>query len=122
MISNSLFERGLRDLYCRPSCEIIKEPFGGAHRNKEQIIFSTREVLNKYLEEFERYSKKEIFEQRKEKFLNIGKQKTFAAFSKEAAWIEKSDFFASIKKFLFKFKIKLLLIFLLIFLSFLFFI
>jgi acetyl-CoA carboxylase carboxyl transferase subunit alpha len=30
--------------------EIIKEPIGGAHRNKESLIFSTKEVLIKYLE------------------------------------------------------------------------
>ena len=29
--------------------EIIEEPIGGAHRNKEQIISSTKEILIKYL-------------------------------------------------------------------------
>ena len=46
--------------------EIIKEPTGGAHRNKEQGIFSTKEVLLKYLEKFKKYTREEIFEQRKE--------------------------------------------------------
>ena len=45
--------------------EIIKEPIGGAHRNKEEAIFSTKEVLAKYLEEYKKYTGKEIFEQRK---------------------------------------------------------
>ena len=61
--------------------EIIKEPIGGAHRNKEAVIFSTKEVLIKYLDEFAKYTKEEIYEQRKEKFLNIGKDKSFSVFS-----------------------------------------
>ena len=56
--------------------EIIKEPIGGAHRNKEQVIFSTKEILIKYLEEFRKYTREEILEQRKEKFLNIDPKKT----------------------------------------------
>ena len=63
--------------------EIIEEPVGGAHRNKEQVISSTRNVLKKYLEEFKNYSGEEIFEQRKKKFLNIGKQRSFSTFLKD---------------------------------------
>jgi len=94
--------------------EIIKEPIGGAHRNKEQVIFSTKNVLMKYLDEFEKYSKNEIVEQRKEKFLNIGKQRSFITFSKENKWIPKSSFFITIKENLFKFKKKITIISLLI--------
>ena len=94
--------------------EIIKEPIGGAHRNREDLIFSIKKVLIKHLEEFKKYSREEIFEQRKEKFLSIGKQKTFTVFSKKAVWVGKDNFFASIKKILFKFK-KELIIALLIF-------
>ena len=89
--------------------EIIKEPIGGAHRNKEDLISSIKEVLIKHLKEFKKYSREEIFVQRKEKFLNIGKQKTFTVFSKEAAWISKSNFFEFIKKILFKFKKELII-------------
>tara|TARA_X000000368_G_C23012344_1_gene704090 strand:- start:608 stop:1705 length:1098 start_codon:yes stop_codon:yes gene_type:complete len=78
--------------------EIIKEPVGGAHRNKEQIQLSIREKLIKYLEEFEQYSGEEIFEQRKEKFLNIGKQKTFKVFSDQISWSKKESFISNIKK------------------------
>ncbi len=95
--------------------EIIKEPIGGAHRNKENIIFSTKKVLVKYLEEFKNFSREEIFEQRQEKFLSIGKQKTFTVFSRETTWIKENDFFAFIKKILFKFKKELIIIALLIF-------
>jgi len=89
--------------------EIIKEPTGGAHRNKEQVIFSTKEILTKYLEEFRKYTREEILEQRKEKFLNIGQQRTFTIFSKERDWIVKDDFFASVKKILFKYKKELII-------------
>ncbi len=84
--------------------EVIKEPIGGAHRNKEKIIFSTKHVLLKYLEEFKKYTKEEILEQRKEKFLKIGKQKTFTVFSKESDWIIKTNFYIFIKEILFKFR------------------
>jgi len=60
--------------------EVIPEPLGGAHRNKEQSILSAKAVLKKYLEEFSNYSKEKIYEQRKNKFLTIGKQKSFVEF------------------------------------------
>ena len=100
--------------------EIIKEPIGGAHRNKESLIFSTKELLIKYLEEFKNLSGEEIFKQRKEKFLRIGKQETFTVFSRETPWIKKSNFFPFIKKILFKFKKELIIIALLIFTAILF--
>ena len=84
--------------------EIIKEPVGGAHRNKEQAILSIKKALIKYLEEFKKYTREEIFEQRKKKFLNIGKEKNFTAFTKGTNWIRKENFFIHIKKILFKFK------------------
>ena len=84
--------------------EVIKAPTGGAHRNKEEIVLSTKETLIKYLDEFTKYTREEIFERRKEKFLNIGKQKTFTIFSTKGKWIEKDNFFVFIKKILFKFK------------------
>jgi acetyl-CoA carboxylase carboxyl transferase subunit alpha len=84
--------------------EIIKEPTGGAHRNKEQVIFSTKEVLIKHLEEFKKKTREEILEQRKEKFLNIGQQKAFTIFSSKHDWNIKDNFIASVKKILFKYK------------------
>ena len=89
--------------------EIIKEPTGGAHRNKEQVIFSTKEVLLKYLEKFKEYTREEIFEQRKEKFLSIGKRKAFTIFSKESDWVAKDNFFVFVKEILFKFKKELII-------------
>ena len=94
--------------------EVIKEPIGGAHRNKEQVIFSTKDILIKYLEEFKKYTREEIFEQRKEKFLSIGKRKAFTIFSKESDWIAKDNFFVFVKEILFKFKKELIIVVLLI--------
>jgi len=84
--------------------EIIKEPTGGAHRNKEQVIFSTKEVLVKHLEEFKKNTREEILEQRRKKFLNIGQQKAFAIFSKKHDWNIKNNFLVSVKEILFKYK------------------
>ena len=99
--------------------EVITEPIGGAHRNKEQVIFSTKEVLIKYLEEFKKYTGEEIFEQRKEKFINIGKQKFFKVFSSKTNWIKKDNLFEFSKEILSKFKKKLIIVILLIVLVFL---
>ena len=71
--------------------EVIKEPIGGAHRNKEQIISSTKEVLKRCLQEFKEYSREEILEKRKEKFLSIGKQKSFKVFSDNVYWTKKDN-------------------------------
>tara|TARA_Y100000590_G_scaffold445239_1_gene577076 strand:- start:793 stop:1890 length:1098 start_codon:yes stop_codon:yes gene_type:complete len=94
--------------------EVIKEPTGGAHRNKDQVIFSAKLILKKYLEEFKKYKREEIFEQRKEKFLKIGKQKAFTIFSNEKDWIAKENFFTSTKEFIFKFKKEILIGFVLV--------
>jgi len=84
--------------------EVIKEPIGGAHRNRGEIISSTKAILKKYLEEFEKYSREEIFEERKEKFLNIGKQKSFKAFSSSSYWIKKDNIFSFLKEKFSKYK------------------
>jgi len=97
--------------------EVIKEPIGGAHRNKEQVVSSTKAILIKYLEEFKKYTRNEIFQQRKEKFLSIGRQRAFKIFSKERDWIVKDNFFVFAKEILFKFKKELLIGVLLIFMG-----
>ena len=89
--------------------EIIKEPIGGAHRNRDEVVLSTKMALKKYLEEFKKYTRDEIFEQRKEKFLNIGKQKAFTEFFKQTQWIRKDNFFATVEKNLSKFKKELII-------------
>ena len=94
--------------------EIIQEPIGGAHRNQKQVIFSVKTALIKYLEEFKNYTREEIFEQRKKKFLNIGRQKSFIISSKEEiSLVEKDNFFTLFKKNFLKYKKQLIITFLL---------
>ena len=97
--------------------EIIKEPIGGAHRNKEAVITSTREALVKYLEEFKKYTRDEILQQRKNKFLKIGKPKAFKFYSEKNEWILKNTFFTKVKEISFRFKKELIIISLLTFLG-----
>jgi len=102
--------------------EIILEPVGGAHRNKEEIVSSTKKAIVRNLQEFKQFNRETILEKRKEKFLNIGKQKPLKIFSKQIDWTNKDSFLTSIKGLLFKYK-KLLIaaIFLLFALIFFFF-
>ena len=59
--------------------EIIKEPLGGAHRDKDLILSSVRESISKNLNLFKEMTADEILEQRKNKFLQIGRNKGFVA-------------------------------------------
>ena len=76
LTANELFKMGIID-------EIIKEPNGGAHRDREKIVFSTKLTLARHLQEFEGKDRHEIFEQRKNKFLSIGKYKGLNTFLKD---------------------------------------
>ena len=67
------------------------------------------------LEEFKNYTREEIFEQRKRKFLNIGRQKSFITSSKdEISLVEKDNLFALVKKVCLEYKNKLIIAFLLL--------
>ena len=57
--------------------EIIKEPLGGAHRDKNLILENIRASISKNLENFKTMTPQEIFETRKNKFLKIGRNKGF---------------------------------------------
>ena len=100
--------------------EIINEPVGGAHRNSEETILNTKAALLRNLKEFEDFTREDVFEQRKEKFLNIGKYKSFTLFSKDSEWIKKENFLQIFKQNLFNFKKELIIISLLILFSLLF--
>jgi len=83
--------------------EVISEPVGGAHRNKNQIMLSIKDVLKKYLNEMSTLSREEIFNQRKTKFLEIGRQKGFASPSTDEARLSvKNNIYTFIKLFLSK--------------------
>ena len=57
--------------------EIIPEPLGGAHRDSDQIASEIKKSILKNLEEFENLSGNQIFEQRKNRFLKIGRDQGF---------------------------------------------
>jgi len=63
--------------------EIIPEPVGGAHRDKDLILDNVRESLKKNLDFFETMDKDEILTHRKNKFLSIGRNKGFTTQSED---------------------------------------
>ena len=74
--------------------EIIPEPSGGAHRDKDLILENVRNALNKNLENFKQMSPEEIFDGRKNKFLKIGRSKGFMSNLNELSSLnlEKNNF------------------------------
>ena len=65
--------------------EIIPEPVGGAHRDKDLILDNVRESLKKNLDFFEKMDKNEILTHRKNKFLSIGRNKGFTTQSEDGS-------------------------------------
>ena len=57
--------------------EIILEPLGGAHRDRNLILNNVRESISKNLSLFQEMTAEEILDQRKNKFLKIGRGKGF---------------------------------------------
>ena len=57
--------------------EIIEEPLGGAHRDKNLILRNVRSSIASNLEIFKSMTPDEIISQRKDKFLSIGRHKGF---------------------------------------------
>ena len=55
--------------------EIIEEPIGGAHRDKDKILNSVKISIEKSLVEFSDLSREEVLEKRKNKFLSMGRSK-----------------------------------------------
>ena len=58
--------------------EIIPEPLGGAHRDPENIAADIKHSIIKNLKSFENFSKEEIYDHRKTKFLQIGRDQGFS--------------------------------------------
>ena len=57
--------------------EVIKEPLGGAHRDRETIAQDVKHSIIKNLRYFENLSRDEVYDDRKTKFLKIGREKGF---------------------------------------------
>ncbi len=68
--SKDLFDLNIID-------EIILEPLGGAHRDRDLIIDNVRNSIRKNLEFFTDMNGEDILLQRKNKFLSIGRSKGF---------------------------------------------
>jgi len=59
--------------------EIIPEPIGGAHRDRDLILNNVRKSIENNLNEFLNMSRDEIFNHRRNKFLIIGRTKGFVS-------------------------------------------
>ena len=59
--------------------EIIAEPVGGAHRDRDLVLDNVRSSLRKNLNHFSNMSEDEILTHRKNKFLSIGRSKGFVS-------------------------------------------
>mgnify|MGYP000526146655 FL=1 len=57
--------------------EIIPEPLGGAHRDKNLMLNNLKISISKNLEDFKIMTPEEIYNNRKNKFLKIGRSKGF---------------------------------------------
>ncbi|MDA9615817.1 acetyl-CoA carboxylase carboxyltransferase subunit alpha [Candidatus Pelagibacter sp.] len=57
--------------------EIVPEPIGGAHRNRDLILDNVRKSIESNLNEFFNMSGDEVLNHRKNKFLTIGRSKGF---------------------------------------------
>ena len=55
--------------------EIIEEPLGGAHRDKNALLNEVKKSIRKNLKEFSELSREDIVNHRKQKFLSIGRKK-----------------------------------------------
>ena len=61
--------------------EIIPEPLGGAHRDKNLILENVRNSIERSINDFNSLTREEVYNKRKEKFLSIGRTKGFATSS-----------------------------------------
>jgi acetyl-CoA carboxylase carboxyl transferase subunit alpha len=79
--------------------EIIPEPVGGAHRDKDLILDNVRDSLKKNLDFFQTMDKDEILTHRKNKFLSIGRNKGFTTQSDDGNDLSmKANVFESINQ------------------------
>ena len=73
--------------------EIIPEPVGGAHRDRDLILSNVKLSIKKNLDEFNLMNKEEIISHRKNKFLSIGRNQGFGRIANnEENLVMKEDF------------------------------
>ena len=101
--------------------EIIPEPLGGAHRDRNLILRNVKESISKNLNTFQEMSAEDILDQRKNKFLKIGRNEGFISNLENLSTLENKrssmdQFFNKNKKIYavsFLFLVAILIIFLL---------
>ena len=71
LTAKDLLELGIID-------EVIGEPLGGAHRDRETMAQKIKHSIIKNLRYFENLSRNEVYNDRKAKFLKIGRERGFA--------------------------------------------
>jgi acetyl-CoA carboxylase carboxyl transferase subunit alpha len=59
--------------------EVIPEPIGGAHRDRDLILDNVRKSIENNLNELFNMSQDEVLNHRKNKFLTIGRSKGFVS-------------------------------------------
>ncbi len=94
--------------------EIIPEPLGGAHRDKNLILNNVRESIAKNLNLFKEMSDAEIMDHRKNKFLKIGRNKGFISNPENLSTIYNKN---NIDKFYFRNRKAIFLTILLLFIA-----
>ena len=57
---------------------VIKEPLGGAHRDKKALLDEIKKSIRKNLKELSELNRDDILNHRKQKFLSIGRKKGLA--------------------------------------------
>ena len=95
--------------------EIVEEPIGGAHRDRDLILDNVRDCIKNNLDEFASLTRDEIFNHRKNKFLSIGRNKGFISISEKFDDLSmKSNFTDIVKTKLSKYKKHIAIFFLLV--------
>jgi acetyl-CoA carboxylase carboxyl transferase subunit alpha len=86
--------------------EVVKEPIGGAHRDKIGTANQVRDCIRKNLDELSILNHEQILNQRKQKFLSIGREKGFGPSHGETDKLSsKSNLYLNFKRKIFQNKI-----------------
>jgi len=78
--------------------EIVSEPIGGAHRDRDLILDNVRSCIKNNLNEFNSMSRDEVENHRKNKFLSIGRNKGFISQSTDSQTLSMKSNFIDILK------------------------
>ena len=71
--------------------EIIPEPLGGAHRDRDKILKGVKDCIKRNLDEFNNMTRDEIYNHRKNKFLSIGRDSGFRSFDDKSNSLVNQD-------------------------------